>query len=267
VLAARGLRPKKRFGQHFLMDGGALRRIADLCVPKAGERIIEVGAGTGALTRALFERGARLTALEIDADLVAALRERDDLRGVDVIQTDALAFDYEAAVNGEQWCAAGNLPYNIATPLIARWLQARDPPQRIVAMLQRDVADRLTARPGTPQYGSLSLIVAYAMMVRRAFVLPSSAFYPRPKVASAVVVMERRAAPAVAVRDPAMLLQVVRGAFAYRRKTLANSLTLALGIERTRTQNALAALDVDTEIRAEQLDLGAFAALADILGA
>ncbi|MBC5803650.1 MAG: ribosomal RNA small subunit methyltransferase A [Candidatus Eremiobacteraeota bacterium] len=249
-----------------MTDRGALQRIADLCVPQTGERIVEVGAGTGALTCALLERGARVTALEIDANLVAALREREDLSGVDIVEADALAFDYEAAVKGERWCAAGNLPYNIATPLIGRWLQAGDPPQRIVAMLQRDVADRLGARPGTPQYGSFSLVVAYAMTVRRAFILPPSAFYPRPKVDSAVVVMDRRPTPAVAVRDPVMLLQVVRGAFAYRRKTLANSLALALGIERTRTQNALAALDVDTEIRAEQLDLGAFAALADFLG-
>jgi len=267
MLAARGLRPKKRLGQNFLMDGGALRRIAVLCVREPGERIIEVGAGTGALTRALLELGARLTALEIDPELVATLCEQSDLAGAEIVEADALAYDFDRAAETRTWCAAGNLPYNIATPLIARWLQLRHPPTRIVAMLQRDVADRLTARPGTPQYGSLSLIVAYAMTVRRVFVLPPSAFYPQPKVESAVVVMERLAEPAVAVGDPARLRQVVRGAFAYRRKTLANSLMLALGIERTRTQNALAVLDVDTEIRAEQLDLGVFAALADLLGA
>ncbi|MDQ2909044.1 MAG: 16S rRNA (adenine(1518)-N(6)/adenine(1519)-N(6))-dimethyltransferase RsmA [Candidatus Eremiobacteraeota bacterium] len=266
MLAARGLRPKKRFGQNFLTDGAALRRIADLCVTQHGARVIEIGAGTGALTGALLERGARLTALEIDSDLVAILRERDDLAGAEIAQGDALGFDYDAATADGPWCGAGNMPYNIATPLIGQWLGLRNPPQRIVAMLQRDVAERLTARPGTPQYGSLTLVVTYAMTVRRMFVLGPAAFYPRPAVDSAVVLMERRPVPAVTVREPAFLLQVVRGAFAYRRKTLANSLTLALGIARARTQSALAALDIDTEIRAEQLDLGAFGALADRLG-
>ncbi|MBD5634051.1 MAG: ribosomal RNA small subunit methyltransferase A, partial [Candidatus Eremiobacteraeota bacterium] len=251
------MRPKKHFGQNFLMDGGAISRIAALCVSRAGERVVEIGAGTGALTKALLERGAVVTALEIDPDLIGILRGRDDLADANVVEADALEFDYAAASGDSAWCAAGNLPYNIATSLVLKWLALESPPERIVAMLQRDVADRLIARPSTPQYGSLTLFVNYAVHVRREFVLRPSVFYPQPKVESAVVVMERRAQPAVAVRDRDFFLQVVRGAFAYRRKTLANSLSLALGIERTRTQSALASLQIDTEIRAEQLDLGA----------
>jgi 16S rRNA (adenine1518-N6/adenine1519-N6)-dimethyltransferase len=247
------------------MDGGASKRIAVLCVRRPQARVIEVGAGTGVLTHALLALGARLTALEIDPALVTILQSRSDLAEADIVRVDALEFDFESAVAGEPWCAAGNLPYNVATPLIAGWLQARHPPERIVAMIQRDVAERLTARPSTPQYGSLSLFTQYFSSVTRAFVLGPSAFYPRPKVESAVVVLDRHATPPVVVRDPAFFLQVVRAAFAYRRKTLANSLTLALGIERARTQAALASLDIDTEIRAEQLDLGAFGALADRL--
>jgi 16S rRNA (adenine1518-N6/adenine1519-N6)-dimethyltransferase len=247
------------------MDGGAVRRIAALCAPEPGERVFEIGAGTGALTKALVDRGARVSALEVDPDLVAILRERPDLAGVDILEADALAFDYDAATGDGPWCAAGNLPYNIATPLVLAWIALEHPPDRIVAMLQRDVADRLTAKPSTPQYGSLTLYVSFATVVRRAFTLGPNAFFPQPKVESAVVVLERRAEPAVAVRDRTFFLQVVRAAFAYRRKTLANSLSLALGIERTRTQAALATLQIDTEIRAEQLDLGAFGALADSL--
>jgi 16S rRNA (adenine1518-N6/adenine1519-N6)-dimethyltransferase len=227
--------------------------------------VIEVGAGTGALTRALLECGANLSAIEIDLDLVEILRERRDLAAAQILAGDALGFDYAALAGNGPWCAAGNLPYNIATPLIAGWLEQRNAPQRIVAMVQRDVADRLTARPSTPQYGSLTLFANYWTTPKRAFVLSPRFFYPRPNVDSAVVVLERRPEPAVAVRDPARFMQVVRGAFAYRRKTLANSLSLALGIERARTQAALNALNIDTEIRAEQLDLGAFAALADEL--
>jgi 16S rRNA (adenine1518-N6/adenine1519-N6)-dimethyltransferase len=247
------------------MDGGAVSRIAKLCAPAGGERVFEVGAGTGALTRALLERGAEVTALEIDPDLIQVLRDREDLSSAQIVEADALTYDFDTATAGGAWCAAGNLPYNVATPLVLRWIELEHPPARIVAMLQRDVVDRLTARPSTPQYGSLTLYVSYAMDVRRAFVLGPGAFYPRPNVESAVVVMERRAAPAVAVRDQPFFLKVVRGAFAYRRKTLANSLSLSLGIERSHSQAALTSLGIDTEIRAEQLDLGAFGALADSL--
>jgi 16S rRNA (adenine1518-N6/adenine1519-N6)-dimethyltransferase len=248
------------------MDGGAAKRIAVACVPEPGARVVEIGAGTGALTRALLDREARVTALEIDPNLVEILKAREDLAAADVVLADALGFDYDALVGDEIWCAAGNLPYNVGTPLVLRWLELAHPPARIVVMLQRDVADRLTAAPGTPAFGSLTLFVSFWMTVRQAFTLGPSAFYPRPSVESAVVVMERRTVPAVTVKDAAFLLQVVRAGFAYRRKTLANSLTLALGIDRATTQAALASIQLDSEIRAEQLDLSSFGALADALG-
>ena len=247
------------------MDGGAAARIAKLAVPAGALPVVEAGAGTGALTRALLANGAGVTALEIDPELVAILRERPDLQAATILEADALEFDYDAHSAGREWCATGNLPYNVATPLILRWLELRNPPSRIVAMVQRDVADRFTAMPSTPAYGSLTLAVGYSMEVRRAFTLGPGAFYPRPKVDSAVVVMERRRTPAVIARNPEFLMQVVRAAFAYRRKTLANSLALALDIPRARTQETLGRLGLDTEIRAEQLDLGALAALADDL--
>jgi 16S rRNA (adenine1518-N6/adenine1519-N6)-dimethyltransferase len=228
--------------------------------------LIEIGAGTGVLTEALLGTGARVTALEIDPDMTQILAGRSGLAGARIVGTDALAFDYDEGT-AERWCACGNLPYNIATPLVLRLVALARPPERIVVMVQRDVADRFTARPSTPAYGSLTVTLALHVRVRRAFVLGPSAFYPRPRVDSAVVVMERLDEPPVPVRDRAFLLQVVRAAFAYRRKTLANSLALALGIARPRTQRTLAALGFDTEIRAEQLDLGAFAALAGDLAA
>jgi 16S rRNA (adenine1518-N6/adenine1519-N6)-dimethyltransferase len=257
------LRPKKHFGQHFLMDGGAAARIARLC--EGLPHVVEVGAGTGALTAILAQGAARVSAIEIDPALVEILREREELSGVEIVEADALAVDYAALTGGGEWCAAGNLPYNVATPLILLWIELANPPQRIVAMVQKDVADRFMAKPATPAYGSLTLAVQFAMEVERAFVLGPGVFYPRPRVDSAVVVMRRRAAPPVRTRDRAFLLQVVRAAFAYRRKTLANSLALALGIPRERTQAALARLGRDTEIRGEHFDLGAFAELADAL--
>lgn len=248
------------------MDGGAARHIASLCSLAPGDRAIEVGAGTGTLTRALADTNARLTGLEIDPDLVEILHERSDLSGVTIELADALTYDYAAATGGEPWVASGNLPYNIATPLVMNWIEGVNPPQRIVVMVQRDVAARFGARPGTAAYGSLSVAVQFATHPKRAFTLRPDAFYPRPKVESAVVVLERRAVPPVAVRDRAFFRQVVRGAFAYRRKTLANSLAFALGVERRDVAAALSRLGFDTEIRGEQLDLAAFAAIADALG-
>jgi len=247
------------------MDGGAARRIAELCILNEGDLVVEVGPGTGTLTKALIEARARVLAVEIDSDLVAVLRGRTDLREASIVQADALAFDFQTAANGAPWCAGGNLPYNIATPLILRWIESPSPPQRIVATVQREVADRLLAAPGTPAYGSLTVAVRFMMRARRAFALGPQAFHPRPKIDSTVVVMDRREQPAVAVRDRAFFLKVVRAAFAYRRKTLANSLTLALGIERARTQLILSRLGYDSEIRGEKLDLDAFGALADAL--
>ncbi len=249
------------------MDRGAAKRIAALACDAAGESVVEIGAGTGTLTAALLERGARVTALEIDPDLVALLQARHELTAAKIVGADALDFDYDAAFGGAPWNAAGNLPYNIATPLILRWLELRSPPQRIVAMVQRDVADRLVARPATAAYGSLTVAVGYALKVHRALTLKASSFYPKPKVDGSVVVMERRERPAVDVRDVAFFMQVVRAAFAYRRKTLANSLALALGVARSSVQAALVRLDLDSEIRGEQLDLDAFGALANELGA
>jgi 16S rRNA (adenine1518-N6/adenine1519-N6)-dimethyltransferase len=247
------------------MDAGVAARIAALCVDAPGERVIEIGAGTGALTQALLGVQADVTAVEIDADLVAILQARPELAGAAIVQADAMELDTQTLTQGEPWCAAGNLPYNIATPLIAGWLELAMPPKRIVVMVQRDVADRFIAKPSTAAYGSLTVAVNYWMHVRRAFTLKPDAFFPKPGVDSAVVVMERRSEPAVAVRDRLFFGKVVRAAFAYRRKTLANSIALALGIERSRTQESLVRLGYDTEIRGEQLDLDAFGALADDL--
>jgi 16S rRNA (adenine1518-N6/adenine1519-N6)-dimethyltransferase len=247
------------------MDGGTAARIARLAVDEPGQRVIEVGAGTGALTAALLALGAELTALDIDPNLLAIVGSRADLAGVALVHADALAYDFAAYADGRPWRVAGNLPYNIGTPLLVRLAQMDEPPDRIVAMLQRDVVDRLTAVPGTASYGSLTLAVGLTMRVERAFSVAASQFFPRPNVVSAVVVLHRRAEPAAEVRDRVWFEQVVRGAFAYRRKTLVNALMLALELPRERIVSALQALDLDADIRGEALDLRSFAALADAL--
>jgi 16S rRNA (adenine1518-N6/adenine1519-N6)-dimethyltransferase len=267
LLDRAGARPKKKFGQNFLMDPAAAGRIAHLACDDAPAacRIIEIGAGTGALTSALLECRADVTALEIDADLVAILRERSDLAAAHVVQADALAYDFDAFARAGAWRVAGNLPYNVATPLIVRLVEMDEGPGVIVAMIQRDVADRLAAKPSTPAYGSLSVAVQLAMRVERAFTLGPRAFYPAPKVDSTVVRLVRRENLAVEPRDLALFRKVVRGAFAYRRKTLANSLALALNAERETIAHAIAESGLPAESRGEQLDLQAFCRLADTL--
>lgn len=265
LLARWGLRPRKRFGQNFLIDGAASRKIAGLCSVDGIGRVLEVGAGTGALTSALLERELDVTALEIDADLAALLTSLRELREARIVLADALTFDYSAWAQGGPWLAAGNLPYNIATPLISGWVEMDDGPSAIIAMVQRDVADRLAAAPGTPAYGSLSVAVQYAMRVERAFVLRPQAFYPPPKVDSAVVRLTRLAEPAVRPRDLALFRKVVRGAFAYRRKTLSNSLALALELPHATVAAAVTSADIPPEQRGERLDIRDFARLADAL--
>jgi 16S rRNA (adenine1518-N6/adenine1519-N6)-dimethyltransferase len=265
LLSARGIRPKKRLGQHFLMDGGTATRIARLAVDAPGDRVLEIGAGTGALTTALLRLGGDVTAFDLDPEMVEVLRSRTDLAGVEILHGDALAFDYAAYAGDGEWRAAGNLPYNVGTPLLVKLASLPRPPARIVAMIQKDVADRLLAKPGTSQYGSLTLAIGLTMGVERALTVPPSAFFPRPGVVSTVVVLRRLAEPPAAVRDRARFEQVVRGAFAYRRKTLANSLTLALGLPRERIVAAIASLALPPDVRGEDLDLRSFAALADAL--
>jgi 16S rRNA (adenine1518-N6/adenine1519-N6)-dimethyltransferase len=264
-----GYRPKKRLGQNFLMDAAAAARIARLVVEGSPEgepfRVLEIGPGTGALTQALLQVHNDVTALDVDPDMVRILRSREELSNADVIEGDALTFDYTAFASGSLWRVTGNLPYNIATPLIMQFVEMPNGPQALVVMVQKEVADRFAAKPATGAYGSLSVAVQYAMRVEKAFSLKPGAFYPRPKIDSTVVRLTRLAAPAVETRDVHRFLQVVRAAFAYRRKTLANSVSLAIGVPRAAVAQTLQHIGLDTEIRGEQLGLSDFARLADHL--
>lgn len=269
LLAACGLRPQKRLGQNFLVDANASQRIAALCVESAPgiRRVLEIGAGTGALTRVLLDADYDVTALEIDPALVRLLRSDTTLSDAAIVEADALRYDFGAYAQGGAWCAAGNLPYNIATPLILALTQMQRGPNALTLMIQKDVAARLAAKPATAAYGSLSIAVQYAMEVTLAFTLGPQAFYPQPKVDSTVLTLLRRPQPQVAPRDLALFWKVVRAAFAYRRKTLANTLTLALDIDRAAIVRAMTTSDLAVECRGEQLAITDFARLADALAA
>lgn len=271
ILDARHLRPRKRFGQNFLTDARVAQRIA-AAVP-AHAYVVEVGGGTGTLTAALLQHARALTTLELDRDLVSVLRERfataeDRLRIVtgDVLQFDLLA-DLQSQAAPRAIC--GNLPYYITTPIIERIFECGDTWQSAVLMVQREYARRLTARAGTPEYGSLSVFAAYYADIEKLFDVGAAGFYPAPDVASSVVRLAPKAERRSSVRDERLLLWLIRAAFGHRRKTLVNSVLERAGEEAGGLRKAIESAVVDAglspSVRGERLTLADFCALADTL--
>jgi 16S rRNA (adenine1518-N6/adenine1519-N6)-dimethyltransferase len=244
-----GLRADKRFGQNFLVERGYLAKIVEAVGLNPGDTVYEVGPGLGTLSRALAEAGARVVSIEMDRRLEAVYAETLAGLPVQVIWGDALDFDWTAVPT--QSLFAGNLPYNIATPLITRLLLAGRFRQ-IVALVQKEVALRMTAQPGTAEYGLLSLRVQYHALVRRVVDLPPGAFFPPPKVTSSVVRLTPNSSP-----DHPELFRLIEAAFARRRKTLVNALK-AGGYPAELVIQALLALGLSPQVRGEALSLQQF---------
>ena len=261
-IAAAGLRADKALGQNFLLDLNLLDRIVRSIGLKPGDHVFEVGPGPGGLTRALLKTGARVFAVERDAralPILARLAGASD-GALTVVHGDALTVDARALA-GEGVHIAANLPYNIGTPLLTGWLAAEPWPgwwRSATLMFQKEVADRIVARPGSGAYGRLSVLAQHRAHVSIETVLPARAFTPPPKVDSAVVrLVPRTAEPDVPVK---LLERVTAAAFGQRRKMLRQSLKgLAGGLE------ALEALGIDSTRRAETLDVSDFVALARAL--
>jgi 16S rRNA (adenine1518-N6/adenine1519-N6)-dimethyltransferase len=254
------VRPKKRFGQHFLRDMRVVERIAAAFAPQPADHVVEIGPGEGVLTHALVGRVARLDLVELDRDLAAQLSQTyADAPAITVHQADALKFDFRAlAAPGETLRLIGNLPYNISTPLLFHALAQAESVRDMLFMLQKEVVERLSAAPGGKDYGRLSVMVQWRCRVEKLFTVPPGAFHPPPKVDSAVVRLTPHARPPVAVRDPETFARVVQAAFAQRRKTLRNSLKGVVSAE------AMSALGIDPIRRAETLSLQEFAALSNL---
>jgi len=269
LLAARGLRPRKRLGQNFLLDANVAKRIAGALPPDAF--VLEIGGGTGVLTQALAGRARRVEVIEIDRGLAAILRERfADVRAVHVIGGDALEIDLGERLRAQAPPRAicGNLPYSITTPLLERIVACADEWDCAVLMVQREYARRLAARPGTRDYGSLTVFVAYFCAVTPLFDVGAAGFYPPPAVASSVVKLVPRAQRASGLDDEALLLWLIRAAFAQRRKTLVNSVSaLAPHESRARIEASARAADLPDAIRGERLTLRDFITLTNALAA
>lgn len=268
LLRAHGIRPRKRFGQHFLVSRATLERILDAAALTPHDGVLEIGAGIGTLTAALAPRVDTVVAVELDRALLPALRETlAPFPNVRIETGDVMRLDLATLVAPlpAPRKAVSNLPYNIASSLIVTLLEAAVHLTRLVFTLQREVAQRLAALPGGKDYGALSLAVQYRARVHVAARVPPGAFFPPPDVESAVVVLEPHTAPPVDVGDEGLFFRVVRAAFAQRRKTLRNTLAAGLGLSPPAVEAACRAAGVDPGRRGETLDLTAFAALTRAL--
>jgi 16S rRNA (adenine1518-N6/adenine1519-N6)-dimethyltransferase len=264
VIARHGLQARRSLGQHFLLDLNLTRRIARAAGDLAGRTVIEVGPGPGGLTRALLESEARrVIAIEVDPRAIAALEElkalfpdRLEIRAGDALEIDA------ATLGPPPRKIVANLPYNVSTALLMRWLPHIDAFESLTLMFQREVAERLLARPGGKDYGRLTVATQWRATVRRQFDIPPRAFTPPPKVTSTLVTIEPRPTP-LAPADPAILEKIVAAAFGQRRKMLRQSLrTLTPAAE-----TLLQAAGIDGTARAETLTIEQFCTLARIYSA
>ena len=269
ALAAANLRPRKRWGQHFLCDPGIVRRIVELADVADAPAVLEIGPGLGALTDALVARARRVVLVEIDRGLAARLEERYAGQGhVRVVVGDVLELPLDDVVDAPTATVVANLPYNITTPILFRLLELRARLPRAVVMVQREVADRLAARPGGKEWGVLPALVQAFAEVRLAFRVPPGAFVPRPRVDSAVVDVRWSVAPRVDLDDPDSYRAVVRAAFSQRRKMLRNALAdlaAARGLDAGALAAALARAGIEGDVRAERLSTADFARLARAL--
>jgi len=259
LLDGGGVAPRRDLGQNFVADPNTVRRIASLAAIGPDDHVIEIGAGLGSLTLALAETGASITAIEVDPGLTPALREVvADVEHVEVIEADATTLDWSSVLEPhDRWTLVANLPYNVATPLVCDMLDEVPAIGSMLVMVQREVAARLAAPPGSKQYGAVSVKVAYWAEARVAAHVPASVFVPRPNVESALVRIDRRPPPPDVA--PEVLFPLVRQAFGQRRKMLRKSLRGTVHAEQ------FTAADISPEARPEQLGLDDWCRLARVI--
>ena len=246
---------RKRFGQNFLADPHYVARIAEAMAPRAGDLVVEIGPGLGALTAELVARAGRVVAIEIDRDLAARLAERFPPHALELVVGDALAFDFRTL--GRNLRVVGNLPYNISSPLLFHLADQADALHDLTVMLQKEVVARMTAEPSTPEYGRLTVMLQATFAIERLFTVPPGAFRPAPAVDSAVARLVPLGSAAPLIADRARFARVVTAAFGQRRKTLRNALADVV------SPAAFAAAAIDPQRRGETLSVEEFVTLAN----
>jgi 16S rRNA (adenine1518-N6/adenine1519-N6)-dimethyltransferase len=267
LLEQEGLAPRKRLGQHFLVDDRVIDRMVSFAEVGADDVVLEIGPGTGALTGILAERAGRLYLVEYDRGLAAVLRRRfAGSEKVTVIEGDAVRLDLPKRIDAPRVKVVASLPYNAAVPILFRLLDGRRVFRDVTVMLQREVAERLVASPGSAAYGGPSVLFQLFAKPLGRFRVPSAAFYPRPQVVSEVLRVALAVEPCVAVEDHALMVAIVRAAFGQRRKMLHNALQTISGrfaLSSDAWKAVLATAAVDGRVRGETLDVATFAAIAN----
>ncbi|VUW98001.1 16S rRNA (adenine(1518)-N(6)/adenine(1519)-N(6))-dimethyltransferase RsmA [Streptococcus vestibularis] len=274
VLERHGFTFKKSFGQNFLTDTNILQKIVDTAEIDKNVNVIEIGPGIGALTEFLAENAAEVMAFEIDERLVPILEDTlRDHDNVKVINEDVLKADLQTRVKEFEnpnlpIKVVANLPYYITTPILMHLIESKISFAEFVVMMQKEVADRISAEPNTKAYGSLSIAVQYYMTAKVAFVVPRTVFVPAPNVDSAILKMTRRKQPLVEVKDEDFFFRVSKASFVHRRKTLWNNLTSHFGKSeevKNKLEQALENAAIKPSIRGEALSISDFARLSDAL--
>ena len=274
VLERHGFTFKKSFGQNFLTDTNILQKIVDTAEIDKNVNVIEIGPGIGALTEFLAENAAEVMAFEIDDRLIPILADTlRDFDNVKVINEDILKSDLQSRI--KEFAnpdlpikVVANLPYYITTPILMHLIESKIPFAEFVVMMQKEVADRISAEPNTKAYGSLSIAVQYYMTAKVAFIVPRTVFVPAPNVDSAILKMTRREQPLVQVKVEDFFFRIAKISFVHRRKTLWNNLTSHFGkAEETKAklEKALEMAEIKPSIRGEALSIADFAKLADAL--
>ncbi|MGV3323628.1 16S rRNA (adenine(1518)-N(6)/adenine(1519)-N(6))-dimethyltransferase RsmA [Streptococcus hyovaginalis] len=274
VLERHGFTFKKSFGQNFLTDTNILQKIVDTAEIDENVNVIEIGPGIGALTEFLAENAAEVMAFEIDDRLVPILADTlRDFDNIQVINKDVLKADLQTEIQKFKnpdlpIKVVANLPYYITTPILMHLIESKIPFTEFVVMMQKEVADRISAKPNTKAYGSLSIAVQYYMTAKVAFIVPRTVFVPAPNVDSAILKMVRRENPLVQVQDEDFLFDVSKASFVHRRKTLWNNLTNRFGKTedvKVKLETALEKAELKPNLRGEALSIADFGRLADAL--
>ncbi len=266
LLAVHGLTPRKRFGQNFLVREEVAERIVEHCHLGADDVAVEIGPGAGALTERLARRARHLVAIEMDRGLAAALRdELAGFPGIDLVESDFLETDLPAIASrygAARLVVAGNIPYNLTTPILERIFEQRAVVKSAVLLVQREYAERLAAPAGTPEYGSITLFARYHALMEPLMRVSAASFWPRPEVDSRLVRFFLRERPPVDVPDETLLFRIIRGSFQMRRKQLMNTLEDTLELGKDQIARLCRQAGIDPQRRGETLTLEEFAKLA-----
>ncbi len=264
---------KKNLGQNFLKDEDTARRITDLAEASPGDAVLEVGPGFGSLTQFLLAGASEVYAVEIDPFAVKALNDifagEDNLKliNTDILKADLPVIMSESIAVGRTLKAVSNLPYYITSPIIMKLLTDSPRFERVVVMVQKEMAARLSASPGEKDYSAFTVAVNYFAETKRCFDVSRNMFMPSPAVDSTVLLILPREKPLIEVSDEKMFLKTVRAAFAMRRKTMLNCMAAGFGLPKEKAASLIKAAGIDPQIRGEELNIGQFGHLSDVLKA